>query len=73
MALLLDLGVARHQVEGEGHVGRRGVVAWGGLYIREAFETWTKEHDNLSIYLILPSNMNVSTSSLMSSSVNTFP
>ena len=27
LALLLDLGVTRHQVEGEGHVSRRGVVA----------------------------------------------
>ena len=26
LALLLDLGVARHQVQGEGHVGRRGVM-----------------------------------------------
>ena len=26
LALLLDLGVTRHQVKGEGHVGRRGVV-----------------------------------------------
>ena len=27
LALLLDLGVTRHQVKGEGHVGRRGVMS----------------------------------------------
>ena len=27
LALLLDLGVTRHQIQGEGHVGRRGVMS----------------------------------------------
>ena len=27
LALLLNLGVTRHQIQGEGHVGRRGVMS----------------------------------------------